>query len=499
MAPGGTIGAPGTREEPFGSITRAQAAAAPGDTIWVRGGTYRMTGDDIDRKRRIWVQVTLLDKSGLPGRPIRYRAVSGERPVFDFSAVKPAGLRVHAFAVTGSWIHLEGLEVTGVQVTMTGHTQSVCFANTDSQNRFERLSMHDGMGIGFYLTRGSGNLVLNCDAWNNHDPVSGDRRGGNVDGFGCHPGRGDTGNVFRGCRAWFNSDDGYDCISSAEVVRFENCWAFHNGYAPGFRSLGDGNGFKAGGYGATGSGRLPSVIPSHVVTGCLAVRNKKNGFYANHHPGGGDWDHNTACRNHANFKMLCRDPENRRDVPGHGHVLKHNLGFMGRPELSNIDEAACELVGKMMGRSVDLVAEFHVIAVAVVVGIVEIDFADAFLVPDGLDVSADVLADRDAIGDGLHQDILMGTVGGLESDVAEFEEAQDEGTVDGGVLDPVELDFVDVLVEDPLVEAHALGGELVDPATDFEEFPDGPAERDDGKGGQGDERREDGPDDDGRD
>ena len=69
--------------------------------------------------------------------------------------------------------------------------------------------MHDGMAIGFYLVRGSNNLVLNCDAYNNFDPVSENGTGGNVDGFGGHPASASyTGNVFKGCRAWYNSDDG---------------------------------------------------------------------------------------------------------------------------------------------------------------------------------------------------------------------------------------------------------------------------------------------------
>ena len=48
--------------------------------------------------------------------------------------------------------------------------------------------------------------------------------------------------VFRSCRAWFNSDDGFDCINSAEVLTIENCWAFYNGYTPDFTPLADGNG-----------------------------------------------------------------------------------------------------------------------------------------------------------------------------------------------------------------------------------------------------------------
>lgn len=350
VAPGGNDRAPGTREQPFASVLRAQSAATPGDTVILRGGTYRMEENMIARRDRIWAHVVLLDKSGSPGKPIRYRAADGEKPVFDFSKVKPAGMRVHAFQVSGSHLHLEGIAVTGVQVTATGHTQSICFSNTGSHNRYERLSMHDGMAIGFYLSRGKDNLVLNCDAWNNHDPVSGDRRGGNVDGFGCHPRQGDTGNVFRGCRAWFNADDGFDCISAGESVRFENCWAFHNGFTPEFKSLADGNGFKAGGYGSTPANRLPRVIPRHAVVRCLAVGNKSNGFYANHHPGGGDWIHNSALANRrSNYNFLCRDPQNQKDVPGAGHLIRNNLGYKARTEVTQLDETACDLAGNLFG------------------------------------------------------------------------------------------------------------------------------------------------------
>jgi pectate lyase-like protein len=152
----------------------------------------------------------VLDKSGVPGQPITYRAYSDEKPVFDCSTVKPRGQRVSAFYVSGSWLHLQGLEVTGVQVTIKTHTQSICFESQGSHNIFESLSMHDGQAIGIYHVRGSDNLFLNCDAWSNWDSTSEDGNGGNVDGFGCHPTKGSTGNLFRGCRAWFNSDDGAD-------------------------------------------------------------------------------------------------------------------------------------------------------------------------------------------------------------------------------------------------------------------------------------------------
>lgn len=344
VSPTGDDTAVGSLEHPFATIQRAQTDANPGDTVWIRGGTYVMTDAQIARLAAIFAHLIVLDKSGEPGKPITYAAYQNEKPVFDCSRVFPEGKRLDAFFVTGSWLHLKGLHVTGVQVTMTGKTQSICFSSNGSHNVFEQLSMSDGQAIGLYHLRGSNNLFLNCDAWNNWDYTSEDGKGGNVDGFGCHPPKGSTGNVFRGCRAWFNSDDGYDLLGAAESVTIENCWAFYNGYTPKFESVADGNGFKAGGYGGAEAGRLPNPIPRHIIRFCLAVRNKNSGFYANHHPGGCDWLHNSAYRNGSNFNMLGRLLDNVTDVDGYGHRLVNNVSFKSRGDLVRIDRAKCELI-----------------------------------------------------------------------------------------------------------------------------------------------------------
>lgn len=247
-----------------------------------------------------------------------------------------------AFRVDDSWLHLRGFEVVGIQVTIQTHTQSINFDNQGSHNVYERLSAHDGKGIGFWIGDGSDNLVLNCDAYRNHDDVSQGGRGGNSDGFGYHGPKGSVNNVFRGCRAWFNSDDGFDFINSAEVCIAENCWAFYNGYSPEFGLLADGNGFKAGGYGATPAARLPNPIPRHAVVGCVAVRNKANGFYSNHHVGGVDFINNSAYRNRGNYNFLCREMDNRTDIPGRGHRIKNNIGLSGEAEVLQLDANACD-------------------------------------------------------------------------------------------------------------------------------------------------------------
>jgi len=337
----------GTIELPLASIQKAQSLVSAGDTVYIRGGEYIITESNISRvEKDLFACITFLDKNGQEGKRINYWAYPGETPIFDFSAVKPANRRVVGIWVEGDYIHIKGLEITGVQVTITSHTESYCIYSWGNHNIIEQISMHDNKGTGLRHRTGGDNLFLNCDAYRNHDDVSEDKKGSNCDGFGCHPKDGGTGNVFRGCRAWFNSDDGYDCIRSSESILFDSCWAFYNGYSTSFGSLGDGNGFKAGGYGHDEAGKLPSPIPQNTIRFCLAVRNKANGFYSNHHLEGNYWYNNSAYKNSSNYNMVNRESgtSDNINVNGYNHVLKNNLGYKGRSsELSWIDKTKCTL------------------------------------------------------------------------------------------------------------------------------------------------------------
>ncbi|WP_165932703.1 right-handed parallel beta-helix repeat-containing protein [Flavobacterium cellulosilyticum] len=348
VAPNGNDANVGDINNPVETIKRAQELASSGDTVYIRGGLYTMRVDQIAQYYSIWVYVTKLDKSG-----ISYLAYPNETPIFDYKNIKPADYRITAFYINGSNIRIKGIEITGVQVTITAHTQSECFEIQGSNNTLEQIKMHDGMAIGVYILKGSNNLILNCDAYRNWDSVSEGGVGGNTDGFGCHAPMGNKNNIFRGCRAWYNSDDGFDLISSGEPVLIDNCWAFYNGYSVNtttnvVTSRGDGNGFKAGGYGSTTLDKIPNPVPRNTIQFCMAVANKQSGFYSNHHLNGSNWYNNTAYRNNRNYNMLNRKAATAADyltdVPGWSHVMANNLGYAAKyAELTDIDKASCTL------------------------------------------------------------------------------------------------------------------------------------------------------------
>ncbi|MGO4760044.1 right-handed parallel beta-helix repeat-containing protein, partial [Streptomyces sp. 2MCAF27] len=175
------------------------------------------------------VDAITLNKSGSSGNQIHYLAYPGEKPVLNFSRMTD-DCRIKGFDVTGSWIHLKGLEVTGVPQNNNLNHESWGIWISGSNNTFEQINTHHHMGPGLFIQNGGGNLVLNSDSHDNYDPNSSGGAGENADGFGAHISANNPGNVFRGCRAWWNSDDGFDLINAYSSVTIENSWAWRNGY-----------------------------------------------------------------------------------------------------------------------------------------------------------------------------------------------------------------------------------------------------------------------------
>lgn len=305
VAPGGSDAAGGTLEAPWLSIGHAQSVAQPGDTVYFRGGRYVYTaGVNTCPSRTGVVDAVLLNKSGRSGAPIRYWAYPGETPVFDFSPMKD-DCRVKGFNVSADWLHLKGLEITGAPQQLQNrlnHESWGVWIRGD-HNIFEQLDTHHNMGPGVFISDGGDNLVLNSDSHHNYDPYTSNGAGQSADGFGAHIKAGHPGNVFRGCRAWANSDDGFDLINAYSPVTIEYSWAWMQGYLPGTMTplaAGNGNGIKAGGYG----GKYVANGVKHTVRFSVAFNNKVSGFYANHHTLALDFYNNTAFGNQADFNML---------------------------------------------------------------------------------------------------------------------------------------------------------------------------------------------------
>ncbi|GGC21054.1 right-handed parallel beta-helix repeat-containing protein [Pseudoduganella buxea] len=327
VAPNGSDGAAGTKAAPWKSFAKAQDAAGAGDTVYFRGGAYvYMAGLNTCASTTATVNAVTLNKSGSDGRPIRYWAYPGEKPVFDFAQMKD-NCRVKAFNITASWLHLKGLEIKGApqQPGNLANNESWGVWIRGSYNILEALDTHHHMGPGLFLADGSHNLILNVDSHHNYDPYSKSGAGQNADGFGAHIKANQPGNVFRGWLAWANTDDGFDLINAYSPVVIEHSWAWLHGYLPGTTTsipAGNGNGFKIGGF----SGVYQPNAPVHVVRFSVALRNKVNGFYANHHPVANQFYNNTAASNGIGFNLLGIAPDN---TPLNLGVARNNVAYGG--------------------------------------------------------------------------------------------------------------------------------------------------------------------------
>jgi hypothetical protein len=202
---------------------------------------------------------------------------STTRPIFDFRTqtrlacgANPdniGGLTVNADYVTVKNLVVRGANDTGVLVQGTQglieHVLTYECADT---------GIRIGSGSG-YTGSGTNNTIRNCDSHSNYDVQC---QGENADGFAIKEGTG-TGNVFTGCRAWNNTDDGFDLFAWTSTVRIENSWAFDQSRTTSDTGS-DGNGFKLGGN---------NVSATHTLVSLYAVgnsRNTGNGFTENSNP-----------------------------------------------------------------------------------------------------------------------------------------------------------------------------------------------------------------------
>ena len=310
VAPTGNDGNPGTIGAPFATLSKAASVVQPGQIIYMRGGTYLPSS------------TIRLTNSGTANSRIQLLAYPGETPFLNFSN-QPYGSdnRGILFPTSANYWLVKGLEI--------GYAGDNGIKVEGSHLRFEQCVFHHngdtGLQIGFgHDDANPGGLlgafieVINCDSYLNYDP---DSNGGDADGFAAklHCGQGI---VFSGCRAWENSDDGYDLFETDYSIVISNCWAWRSGVAQG-----NGNGFKLGGNGTGGDSK-----GTHYAYNCVAFAHKVNGFTQNSHKDGVVVQHCLAFTNGpSGYNYFMEGSLNA----GKQNVFRNNVGIRRNPASSS--------------------------------------------------------------------------------------------------------------------------------------------------------------------
>ena len=126
VAPTGDDANEGSISSPYKTISKAIEAAQPGTSIFLREGTYTPTPDQImlSNAANAYDCVYALEKNGTADRPILLSGYPGEKVTIDLSQVKTPN-RIMGFYLVGDHWHLRDFDIVGIQVTQTGHTQSI--------------------------------------------------------------------------------------------------------------------------------------------------------------------------------------------------------------------------------------------------------------------------------------------------------------------------------------------------------------------------------------
>jgi uncharacterized protein YjdB len=156
VAPTGLSSGDGSSGRPWNLQTALNGAGGrvhPGDTIWLRGGTY--TGA---------INTTV---TGTAAAPIIVRQYPGERAVLDANAGTSGSTRGDFFIVSGSYVTFWGFEVMNSDPNRTSDTRPNLVIANASHLKFVNLIVHDG-GIGFYTYPEQSDIeIYGCLIYNN--------------------------------------------------------------------------------------------------------------------------------------------------------------------------------------------------------------------------------------------------------------------------------------------------------------------------------------------
>ncbi|HST82204.1 MAG TPA: RICIN domain-containing protein [Kineosporiaceae bacterium] len=270
VATSGSDGNAGTSAMPFATLAKALSVVKAGQTVALRGGTYRPTAG-----------MKLLT-SGTSGARITISNYGSEAVVLDGSQVPAAQWFLD---VQASFITVQGLEIRNAR------TKPLIFTSSTG-SIVRRMKIHDNQdtGLNFRGDNTVNNQVLDNDLYYNHDDAT---KGQNADGMAWKFGSG-SGNLMKGNRLFGNADDGLDLWMFTSPITIASNWAYGNGVnrwnISGWE--GNGNGFKLG-------GGNPAPAVAHVVKNNASWDNLSNGFTENSNPGALVLSNNTAFRNTA--------------------------------------------------------------------------------------------------------------------------------------------------------------------------------------------------------
>ena len=193
----------------------------PGDTLYLLSGQYDLLTTDVNNltgsatKRIVIAGYEGINRSG------KYPTI------LDFRQTE-YGKRGLQIKNTCSYLHVKNLTLR-----YSGKNNLI---NYGSNNLFENLDIYGSADTGCQMKEGGNNIIKNVDSHDNFDyeTMSGSTAnfGGNADGFADKQFTG-AGNHYIGCRAWNNSDDGWDFfqrVSTSNSV-IESCICYQNGPA----------------------------------------------------------------------------------------------------------------------------------------------------------------------------------------------------------------------------------------------------------------------------
>ena len=272
------------------SLEYALKYAKPGQTILLKHEVYDMSNKSL---------IVQKGRNGREDNPIRIQG-DGGFATLDFNRSGKG------FSLGGDYWELKQFNITNTADGYKG------LGISGSHNIAERLNLFNNGTTGLQISGSSEdskdkwpsyNYILNCTSMNNADSAMED-----ADGFAAKITSG-VGNVFDGCIAAYNADDGWDLFAKVATgsigdVTIKNSVAYRNGYiliknggnkknfefAPGtvdesgnlsfekpniMLDAGNGNGFKMGGSNVSGAHKLDNSI---------SYENKAKGIDSNSGP-----------------------------------------------------------------------------------------------------------------------------------------------------------------------------------------------------------------------